>query len=144
MIHAFSSALLEGNFQISFYSAMSGGEHLSICEDLAKVLQQCCEKLCVACLGCEAVARKLRESCDMRKITSRTCLPKRDQRRINLTCCDQLTMVKSESRLGEVQSFQPSWGRHGAHPTAAHLDLNETQEHRLKLVEAPGIFMDHC
>jgi hypothetical protein len=49
-------------------------EHLSICVNLAKVLQQYCEKLCVARGGCEAAAKKLRESCDMHKITSRTCL----------------------------------------------------------------------
>jgi hypothetical protein len=53
---------------------MSGGKHLRICENLAVLQQRLREIVCVARPGCEAVARKLRESCDMRKITSRTCL----------------------------------------------------------------------
>ena len=72
-VHATSDALLEGNPKvILFYSAMSGGDsYLSICENLANWSCDSAARYCT--LRIEA-ARHLRESCNMHKITSRTCL----------------------------------------------------------------------
>jgi hypothetical protein len=73
LVHATSDALLEGNPKvILLFSAMSGGDsYLSICENLANWSCDSAAKYCT--LRVEA-ARHLRESCNMHKITFRTCL----------------------------------------------------------------------